>query len=146
MIFVVYCLRNQNMAWQDWRYIWRNLVNICLVLCAVCAIDSVNSISATGVNPEDPIDDLVSVPISGQRSVEDGEDEHASAVYGLPGTQHELRFEVGGGGSQCLFQYLKAGADLHTTFRVSLCYMFIILMVSCGHMRSHGQRSLARHP
>lgn len=38
---------------------------------------------------------------------------------GLPGVSHELKFNVEAGRQECLYQWLKAGANLHLAFEVS---------------------------
>ena len=37
---------------------------------------------------------------------------------GLPGANHEFRFEVPAGKSECFFQKVKANAELHVSFEV----------------------------
>lgn len=36
--------------------------------------------------------------------------------FDLPGVQHEMRLEIGGGQTECFYQRLQKGADLHVSF------------------------------
>jgi protein ERP2 len=38
--------------------------------------------------------------------------------FGMPGLQHEFRFEVGSGATQCYFQKLRQNAQFHMSFEV----------------------------
>ena len=95
------------MAWQRWRYFCCILANICLISLVLCVTPSYSD-NHVGDSYE---------PIG---SLNVGEDTGTNGAFGLPGTQHEFRFEVGPGMEQCLFQHLQKGSQFHFTYQVLL--------------------------
>lgn len=55
-------------------------------------------------------------PTTGAGNPED--DDFTLDLYGLPGFQHEFKFEVKAGASECFFQIIKRPARLHVSFEV----------------------------
>jgi hypothetical protein len=79
----------------------------------------------------DPISS--SVRVSAPGASVDVDDDSTTGAYGLPGAQHELRFEVAAGRMQCMFQYLRSRAQLHLTFQVY--FLPILGIISSALMR-----------
>lgn len=105
------------MAWRCWRYICAHLANICLISWAIHETYAISDDQfKDNLNARVPASPSGRMPAS--RSPGYDEDFDSVGIHGLPGAQHELVFEVGGGKKQCLFQYLRSGAQLHVSFQV----------------------------
>jgi len=111
---------NENMACLYWRYIRAVVGNICLVCFVVCDTSSdVNGDYTKDLTDGESLKSGVFVPVSTHTAGNEEDDEYTADYYGLQGAQHEFRFEISPGATQCVFQHMKKGAQFIFTFQVN---------------------------